>query len=77
LAASIQAHRDYLKISGELYRREQDRLQTELDKLLRATLVKRWRDAVSPQRYQKMIDQVVARQLSPRQAVQALLNGGG
>ncbi len=77
LAASIQEHRNYLKKSGELYRREQERLRKELDKLLQAALVKRWQEAVSAQKYQKVVDQVVARQLSPRQAVQALLNGGG
>ena len=76
LATSIQDHRDYLQKSGELQRREEARLQSELDKLLQATLVKRWREAVSVQRYQQVIDQVVARQLSPRQAVQTLLNGG-
>jgi LAO/AO transport system kinase len=77
LAASIQAHQVYLKKSGELQRREQARLQTELDKLLQATLVKRWQKEVSAQRYQQVVDQVVARQLSPRQAVERLLNGGG
>jgi hypothetical protein len=44
---------------------------------LQATLVKRWQKEVSAQRYQQVVDQVVARQLSPRQAVERLLNGGG
>ncbi len=76
LADSIKQHYAYLQKSGELQRREQARLQTELDDLLQATLVKRWREAVSPEMYQQVVDQLVARQLSPRQAVQALLNGG-
>lgn len=76
LAAAIQAHREYMLSTGEWSRRDQARLQAELDLLLQETLVVRWRSKTSPQAYREALKGVVERRISPREAVQALLNGG-
>jgi LAO/AO transport system kinase len=76
LAAEIQRHRDYLAQSGAWEQRERARLQHELENLLQAALVARWRHQVAPERYQEVLGWLVSRRLSPHQAVAALLNGG-
>lgn len=77
LAESIAKHKAYLLKGGDWQRRERARLQSEVEVLLQDSLMARWRDKVSEQKYQKMLDDLTARQLSPRQAVAALLNGDG
>lgn len=70
----ILRHYQYLVDSGELKRREKARLSAELDLLLQATLVQRWRDSIPDNRYQHVLGQIVERKLSPWQAVQRLLS---
>jgi GTPase len=76
LAAEITRHRQFLEESGDWSRREQARLEAELDALLQSTLVSRWRDKISMEIYQTVIDQLVGRIISPWQAVTILLDGG-
>ncbi len=73
LASQIARHGAFLRESGDWKRRERVRLQNELDALLQATLVARWRASLPNGRYGEVLQKVVARQLSPRQAVQMLL----
>jgi len=75
LAAAIARHRAHLEESGDLARRERARLQAELDDRLQDTLVSRFMAGVSRERYEGMLARVLARELSPQQAVAALLNG--
>jgi LAO/AO transport system kinase len=77
LAGLIEKHRDHLASSGERVQRERTRLQAELDHLLVETLVERWRQSVADGAYQRALDAVVAREMSPWQAVSSLVNGGG
>jgi hypothetical protein len=51
-------------------------LQTELDVLLRETLMARWRDSVSESQYGQVLQEVYKRELSPWQAVDTLIHGG-
>ncbi|MBN2547974.1 MAG: methylmalonyl Co-A mutase-associated GTPase MeaB [Anaerolineales bacterium] len=74
LAAEISRHHQFLTETGELLCRERARLQSELDLLLRETLVARWRENVSDDRYNQALDQILQRQLSPWQAVEELLH---
>ncbi|MFH1633593.1 MAG: methylmalonyl Co-A mutase-associated GTPase MeaB [Chloroflexota bacterium] len=76
LGASIARHREHLEQSGELERREIARLQAELENLLQATLVTRWRESVTEAQYQDVLARLIVRGISPRQAVNELLNGG-
>jgi LAO/AO transport system kinase len=77
LAEAIQGHRLFLEETGGWQRRENVRLQSELDAILQAALVDRWHATVPDQLYQQTLNKVVAREISPWQAVQTLLNGGG
>jgi len=76
LVAAITRHRAYLQTTGDWQRRERARLHSELEALLRERLVSRWRETVSAARYQQVLDGLVARQISPHQAVNALIDGG-
>jgi LAO/AO transport system kinase len=75
LGQQIAQHRDYLERTGDLKRRERARLQAELDQLLQTTLVTRWRGSVTDQHYREVLTQLTEREISPRQAVNELLNG--
>lgn len=76
LAAQIERHRRHLQKTGEWDRRDRARLQAELDLLLRESLVARWRSGVSDDEYLAVLRDLVRREISPWQAVHALLNGG-
>ncbi|MFC2053667.1 methylmalonyl Co-A mutase-associated GTPase MeaB [Chloroflexota bacterium] len=76
LAASIKEHYNYLRQTGEWQQRDQTRLQTELDVLLRETLMSRWRASVSESQYGQVLQEVYKRELSPWQAVDTLIDGG-
>ena len=75
LGAAIARHYQYLQETGEWIQRERARLQSELDTLLQATLVARWRDTVPEEKYQDALKELVERRLSPWQAVDALIDG--
>lgn len=76
LVDSIEQHRKFLEITGERLRRELVRVQSELENLLRETLVSRWRATSNAELYRAILAKVTARQVSPREAVQLLLDGG-
>jgi LAO/AO transport system kinase len=75
LAAAIARHREFLQGSGDWARRERARLQTELEALLRDRLVDRWREGAAADRFEETVDRLVARQISPHQAVSDLVDG--
>ena len=77
LYQEITRHRRYLDESGEWGRRERARLQSELDTLLQASLVSRWRQTVSQEAYQEVVDGLLKRNISPWKAVSILLNSKG
>ena len=74
-AAAIERHHHFLVSGGEWQRREAERLQSELDNLLQENLVESWRSRIKDGLYQQALGRVVARDLSPWQAVQLLLEG--
>ncbi len=76
LGELIAQHRAYLEQSGDWSRRERARLRNELTLLLQSTLVARWRENVTDNQYQDVLDRLTERIISPRQAVTELLNGG-
>jgi LAO/AO transport system kinase len=76
LITAITDHQTYLADTGEKENRDRERLQTELDMLIQSNLVDRWRQQVSEVRYQETLAAMVARQISPHQAAQVLMNGG-
>jgi LAO/AO transport system kinase len=76
LAQAIAAHAEHLRSSGEWTARERARLEVELEMLIREALMERFRSGVSRAAYEKTLEQVLGRDLSPREAARALLNGG-
>jgi len=73
LITHIAAHYAYLQTSGDLTRRERARLANELDVHLRERLVADFHEGLSPGAYEDALDQIVARSLSPTEAVAQLL----
>lgn len=73
LVDTIEAHRAFLVSSGEWQHREQDRLQSNLEGLVRDTLLQRWHAALPPDAYQNVLRRLVTRDLSPFEAVDMLL----
>jgi len=76
LANAIALHQAYLFESGARKHRERARLQAEFDSLLQDSLITRWRKTVSDNRFQQVLDLMVARKIAPHQAVEILLDGG-
>jgi len=76
LVSAISEHQQHLDDTGERQNRDRERLQAELDTLIQTNLVYRWRQHVSDSQYQEILESLIARQISPHQAVEALLNGG-
>jgi len=72
---AIQEHRCYLQSSGEWERREQVRLQAELENRLQAALMKRLKEAIPAETYRNILNEMVLRRLSPYQALEILLDG--
>jgi LAO/AO transport system kinase len=73
LVTAITQHQAYLENSGDWVRRERTRLQTELENLLRETLITRWRKQISDEQYQAFLESVFERQIGPIEAVNKLL----
>jgi LAO/AO transport system kinase len=76
LAEAIAGHRLHLEKTGGWKLRDRARLESEVETLLQATLMSRWREQVNGKRYDAVLEQLQARELSPRQAVAGLLDGG-
>lgn len=73
LVEQIRLHYQFLKESGNLLLRERTRLRSELDLLLRETLMSRWRERVAEEDYWRALDLLTQRKLSPWEAVEQLL----
>ena len=69
----IQDHRGYLQRTGEWQRRDRERLDSELEDLLKAELFRRWVDVKSESNWQAALDALYARERSPYQTVEILL----
>jgi LAO/AO transport system kinase len=72
----ISKHRVYLEKTGDLHRRERTRLETELTHRLQKSLVTRWQEQLSDGLFEKVLDRLVSREISPQEAVNQLLEGG-
>jgi LAO/AO transport system kinase len=75
LEQAITRHAEHLRLSGDWAARERARLESELEALLRETLMARFRESVPDGRYRSVLEQVFARNLSPWEAVKRLANG--
>jgi LAO/AO transport system kinase len=76
LIEKILDHQAFLEKTGGLTKRVRTRLAAELDLRLREGLVTKWKAQASDGLYEEMLDQLVARKLSPQEAVDQMVNGG-
>lgn len=72
LADAIDQHRQHLQDSGEIEQRELSRLRSELELLLRETLVARWRNRTPDEQFAAALERVARREISPWQAADEL-----
>ena len=77
LAEAISNHRAYLQATGSWQQREHWRLQAELDQLLQAVLVADFRSRLPEGAYERVLDDLFERRISPFQAVERLVDGAG
>ncbi len=75
LTESIAKHKAHLHQSGDWAARDRARLGSEMEALLRESLVSRFMESVQQQKYQEMVERVLQRKTSPYEAVNSLLNG--
>jgi len=75
LAQHIARHGEYLRLSGDWALRERARLESELEAALRSALMNQFRARVSEEQFSQVLDQVLARRLSPSEAVKVWMNG--
>jgi LAO/AO transport system kinase len=74
LAQAIMDHRTHLQATGGWGERERWRLQTEFDLLLKNTLVEGFRSRLVAGQYEQAVDDIIARRLSPFEAVEKLVD---
>jgi LAO/AO transport system kinase len=74
LLAHIEAHRAYLSDGERLRQREHDRIDIELRDRLAHALLEELLRVVSPDNFERVVNQVQARQLDPHGAVSAILS---
>ncbi len=75
LVDALERHRAYLRQSGDWHARERARVTAELRARLQETLWERLLEERGAEALSAAVEQVLARELAPQQAVRALLNG--
>jgi LAO/AO transport system kinase len=75
LSESIAKHAAHLRESGDWSARDRARLSSEMEALLRETLMDRFLEDIPQETYEEMVQRVVSRNISPYDAVKLLLNG--
>jgi len=75
LIDEIYRHKEHLRKSGDWAVRERSRLGSELDAMLQEALVLRFREKIPASHYEHVLDQILKRELAPRDGVNTLLNG--
>ncbi|MFZ5921245.1 MAG: methylmalonyl Co-A mutase-associated GTPase MeaB [Chloroflexota bacterium] len=75
LVEAIARHAAHLRASGDWQARERARIESELELHIRETLMSRFRRDMPDERYQAILSRLIERQISPWEAVSALLNG--
>ncbi|MCJ7715402.1 MAG: methylmalonyl Co-A mutase-associated GTPase MeaB [Anaerolineales bacterium] len=77
LIDALATHYEDLKSSGDWTKRDKSRLENELKSLLGRALHTRWESKIPPDLYKSTLSLVTNRELSPRRAVEELLQGAG
>lgn len=75
LVEEITNHHNFLLSSKQWTLKEGRRIKREMDTMLQQELLTRWRDSTSSTLYQRTLNKLVKREISPQRAVQFLLEG--
>lgn len=75
LVEAIARHVEHLRSSGDWALRERTRLEVELEALIRNGLMTRFREELTAEAYEKVLESVVERKVSPWEAANSLLKG--
>jgi LAO/AO transport system kinase len=75
LAESIARHVRHLHQSGDWSARDRVRLGSEMESVLRDALMSRFMENIQKSEYEEILERVLNRDISPYEAVNALLNG--
>ena len=75
LTDAIARHVEHLRLSGDWAIRERTRLEVELEALIREGLMTKFREQLTAEAYEKVIEAVVERKVSPWEAASQLLKG--
>jgi LAO/AO transport system kinase len=70
---AIRAHGEFLHLSGEWEKRDEHRLKSELENLIEQRLMEHWHDGVEKKTYLQLVEDMIARKISPYQAVEELV----
>lgn len=73
LAEAIARHVEHLRLSGDWALRERTRLEVELEALIRHGLMTKFREELTAEVYENVLESVIQRKLSPWQAANMLL----
>jgi LAO/AO transport system kinase len=75
LAEAIEEHRFYLQESGEIERRERERIEGELRSIITQEMVRSFFERVDEAQLDSLIDGIMRRELDPYSAAAVLLEG--
>jgi LAO/AO transport system kinase len=75
LAEAIEEHRFYLQESGEIERRERERIEGELRSIITQEMVRSFFERVDEAQLDSLIDGIMRRELDPYSAAALLLEG--
>ncbi len=75
LVKNIAEHRDFLISSDQWTIKEQRRMKREMDTLIQNELLSKWKNSITTALYQQTLKRLVEREISPQQAVNALMEG--
>jgi LAO/AO transport system kinase len=72
LVEAVKAHRDHLRQSGLWQVKEAQRLEKDLQALIRDRLMSNWQESIPSEQYARVLDDLTKHKLSPMEALQLL-----
>jgi LAO/AO transport system kinase len=75
LIKGIEAHFKYLNVKNELIQKEEIRLKSEIEILLREKLFTNFQQTIVKKKYHQILSKVLARKLTPWRAAEQLIDG--
>lgn len=74
LVQTINKHRNYLVSTGLWLVKENERLRRDLEAIIHDRLVNQWKQQLDPEKFEKVISEVIQRKYPPIKAAEALLS---